>query len=381
MPSPQIQTGLWTDWARGPIYGPSVTLTTTSSNVLIAIASLWVGDLVAGWVWACIAPMIYFFRNKHCRDTTKRDGIHVQHQLVWRNTGDPVGAALENFAIYRERSRNIARSKRKWETLWSKAFKPSSAAGQPASGSKIKQSSNVATNAVFPRIHRRTCLAFLTPFVVFAGFFIAGVFVSYIANSHHDVLVASDLHSCGLWNFSTKSHPHSTPNEVQNAYVSKVLNDTLAARTYARSCYSEDVQGVNSVSCSFFTKRFLAYSKAQHIRACPFEFYPGQSFEDGACDTAKNNATFVMYTDLLDSSIDFGINAHQSNSVQMRKTVNCSVLSLTNRTGTTKGYETQANTTYTTYLFGSVANGFKANVTAYVDVAASQSNNQPFSVM
>ena len=375
------QTGFWVDWRDGPVRGPSITLTARNSNIVIAAASLWVGNILAGWVWATVATIIYRRRSR----TKVRDGVHVQHQLIWRNSGDPLTAALDNLDVYLHRSKRWKLFKQRLINVrrWTPG-KSTSAPGVTTAGSS--STSKLSSSPKFDRIRRRSLWAFSTPLAIWAAFFVSGVFVSYIATPNHDVLARSNLDSCGIWNISAANRPDqdqtTAQTQVEIAYAAKVLNDTLNGRNYARSCYANDLGNLNPVSCSIYTKPTLATFTAQDTRFCPFQYYPGEPFDGSVCDVPHSQGAFAMWTGTLDSSVDLGINAHEENAVGFEKKVNCSVLSLSNRTATnTKlGFDTQANVTYTAYLFGGYKDYVGNNITYFTDVAASQSNNYGYQV-
>lgn len=373
-----IATGFWIDWPQGMVIGSSITLHTRVSNALLVFAGLWLGSLTAGWVWEIIASMAY----RRGTQTTNRDGIHMQHQLVWRNIGDPLGAMMANLNIYLERSDWRRRSKnflyRVIPSTTAIFFRRST----PARPTSTNSRGNLAPRHNFNRLLRRTIGAVTLPFVVWAGFVVAGVFVSYIATTNHDVLIEADLDACGIWVFPEMEEVLSLKDQLFNAYASKVLNDTLYARNYAKSCYANQGAGVNPVSCSYFTKQTLRYSALRDEAVCPFVEYPGQRFEGGACDVPHSTGSYWMSTSMLDTNVDLGINTHKDHGLGFKKTVNCSVLSLENRTGSSFGYGTQAGADYTTYQFGPIS-AFEFlgdNVTEFINPTASRSSNVAYQV-
>jgi hypothetical protein len=368
MATTNVQTGrYWIDWSRGPVYGSSITLSAASSNALIAVAGLWVGNLVAGWVWSIVAVVAYRYRDW----TNKRDGIHVQHQLVWRNAGFPLTAAVMNWKIYIQRSGRWKRLKLKF------GFGRQS----PSRSAAAKQSSLPSTPSTAPqfdRLGRRSMLPVWLPLLIWAGFIVAGVFVSRFASPTKDVLAKGSLSACGIWDFQSSKNDSLTADQVRGARAKKILEDTISGRAYARSCYVSSDESIQSSSCSRFAKQILPNHAARNYYNCPFRSSADEVWKGGACDTENLKSSLVMSTEKLDTSLDLGINAASHNAIGFQKVVNCSVLSLTNRTNTTSGLgiDTGLKADFTTYRFGSVVGsiGVAENITEWISGAASQSN-------
>lgn len=95
----------------------------------------------------------------------------------------------------------------------------------------------------------------------------------------------------------------------------KMVNDTILARSYARSCYQQDS---GPADCSVYPRAQLPYSST--LTTCPFGFDP--SGEISCIPGAKG--ALQLDTDLLDSNDYFGINAAKHNRVLFRKRLTCS---------------------------------------------------------
>ena len=374
----KVHTGAWIDRTRDDsVFGASVTLTGRTSNALIAIAGLWVGNLIAGWFWSLTASAIYRSRLK----TARRDGLHMQHSLVWRNYGDPLSAATAVLDIGLKRRKPwdvILVAPRQW---FSRILHP----GNPSQSTNANQPLKPPARPVghnFYQVGRRTICAMSLPSVIFAGFFIAGVFVSQVAYPNHDVLIARDLDGCGILSYSSALNPAADQNALVNAYEIKVLGDTLNARGYAGACYSEDTANINAVSCSFFARQTLRYVTQIYSGHCPFQTYKGEPFEGGACDATYNPGTFRLSTSLLDSNVDLGINAPKHHTIGFKKTVDCSVVSLAGRTARIDGLGA-SNASFTAYRFGTITTnsregGSGSNITFFINPAASSDSSMSY---
>jgi hypothetical protein len=78
----------------------------------------------------------------------------------------------------------------------------------------------------------------------------------------------------------------------------------------------------------------------------------GLPFNGSECDVLENTGSYLMYTNILDSHADLGINAAQQDRVQFQKNVTCSplVIHATNSTGIF------GSGTYTSYNYGGIQN-------------------------
>jgi hypothetical protein len=330
MSSIPIYVGFWTDWSHGSVWGSSLTVSYNTGNVLLATTAVFI-TIVGGFVWSIIAYTIHqcLVRQKpmsavqvnqlHPRDLAllrQSEVVRLQEQLIFRNSKEPFAAMMEIFRLQC--------------TWWSQGFKST-----------------------------RKLHIFIYPFVIWAGFIVAGVLSSNIANQpERSSNVRVKSHNCGLWSFNLSTQLGVYDREV------KLLNDTLGGRIYARSCYSNDWTANNPVSCSIYTKRNLTYNKHHLNGMCPFG--PNQnssnlqrSFSGSECDFRYNIGSHQMVSVTLDSHDDLGINAHPRDRVQFQKTVTCAPVSTSNRTGATNVIPQTSNKTdtksYTTYNFGQIS--------------------------
>jgi hypothetical protein len=138
------------------------------------------------------------------------------------------------------------------------------------------------------------------------------------------------------------------------AYETKVLNDTIDARAYARSCYAADFSTPNTIACSFYTKPPLNYASKILNQTCPFGLSQSAEnldlpFSGSECNITYNTGLYLMYTGILDSHDDLGINAPPQDRIRSQKNVTCSPLFIhsANSTGDF------GSSDYTEYNYGS----------------------------
>ncbi len=83
-----IYKGAWIDWSRGVVTGSTITLSARSDSALTAFLAFFV-TIVGTCLWR-----IFSFIIHQCSATADaRDGLHHQHQLIFRNTGSPFEAS------------------------------------------------------------------------------------------------------------------------------------------------------------------------------------------------------------------------------------------------------------------------------------------------
>lgn len=83
-----IYHGAWVDWSRGAILGSTVTLSSRYASILTAFLALFV--TVVG---SCLWRISSFVIHQYSSSPDAKDGLHHQHQLIFRNTGSPAEAA------------------------------------------------------------------------------------------------------------------------------------------------------------------------------------------------------------------------------------------------------------------------------------------------
>ena len=319
MLSNDVYTGLWRDWRYDFPLNHRITLSGFASNALIAVIGIWVGTFTTAWVWSVIAYIIHALRVHR-----PRDGIRAQHQIVWRNDADPLTAFKDNLWIC--------------GLNWS----PASPFSPPAPGTSTSNG----------RFRMRTSTAATLPLMIWAGFIVAAVFAPKVADPNGNVMLSAKPGNCGILQYPESQE---TIDDAVPQYATKILNDTLSARAYAQTCYSRKFSSSRSAACNFYTVPTLPYKTVSVLGNCPFSLDSNQLFANGpyaAAPSEYHNSSYLMYTNLLDSSTHFGINAPPQDRILFQKNVSCSPLSLTNRSRETPGLGTIANVMYTGYFFG-----------------------------
>jgi hypothetical protein len=272
MPSVPVHVGYWRDYTQNSALGKTVTLDARSSSYLIAALSTFIG-IVGSATWVTTAFIVHQLQARGGRD----DGVYFQHQIIYRNQGTPLGALFDV-----------------WGVGWSWRAKTEA-------GKRYRR---------VRRLKARTFWRSVPPLLVFVGFTAAGIFVGEIAAPGYvsnNVLVQHGR--CGYWAFETES---------QNGLFAesyKSVNDTLAARQYARSCYAAANDTLQD--CGLYPVRRVAYNAS--MVGCPFLDDPNG---DTLCLPAGNQA-LQMDTGYMDTSQTFGINTALANRILLRRVVTC----------------------------------------------------------
>lgn len=272
----------------------------------------------------------------------------LKHRLIYRNDATAQTAAINAFGVYWT-----------WKSWTWRSWKLC-----PPCARLNKRAKRIGS-----RSFRFITLAVL----IFGAFAVASVFSSHIAappyqNTVFLVKDGSEQKQCGL-------APFDGFNNSFNGFDVKNADDTRAAASYSRSCYSPDTAVVNSIACNVFAKRKLTYT-AQGVQ-CPFG-EPESPFSQSICNFNGNKAAYQVTTALLDSHEDFGINAAPNNRLKLRKQLTCSPLSQTGFTSTESAHGVEANGTVTDYNYGGVPN--VASYTYQYNPAAAN-DNVPFEIL
>jgi hypothetical protein len=211
MPTPQVFLGKWTDWSHGAILGASLTVDEKYGQYIIAATASFIG-IVAGFVWTIVAYVVHRCRvPRHGADPLLR-----QQQVSLLNSQSPLSTSWELLCLAWT-----------WSPRWCFCCRPR----------KKKRFE-----------HGRNCCSLgllLIPLTVWGIFAALGIISAQVAKPPNEgSSVKIKAGNCGLWTFD---------DDHQDQYDQKVLNDTMAARAYARSCYSKDLDLSSPVSCSFYT--------------------------------------------------------------------------------------------------------------------------------
>jgi hypothetical protein len=311
-----VYTGVWTDQSQGSFAGRYHTYTRLQTQFLLGATAAFV-TYVGNCAWTIYAFVLHGCLAKR----NNPDMITLQHRSTYRNSSTPQGAILEGFSMYL-------------------AWKPWKLCRRPRR--RARRARNVGL---------RSCGLILPALFIFGFFATAGVLSTLIATRIYKgspVLLEDGWAEgrCGVTVFGSSL-------DSQTASFSKTANDTHAAISYARACYSPDSAIFNSVSCNSFVKTKLDYTREN--AGCPFGD-PSQPFDESICNLNENNAAYRLTTATLDSNFDLGINAPPEDRVQLVKQLTCSPLNWTGFTTTQKGSASESNVTLTNYDFGPVIN-------------------------
>lgn len=330
-----IHQGQWTDWASGQLLW---TTHSSTANLWTNLIAFILGTFVIGACWDVIAFALHRYGDR-ILPAAEKDGLHRHHRVIWRNVADAFSAFVELLSVG-------------W--AWYRT--------------DIPHHLVVGTTMSRKWIILRTCGAMLVPLGLFAGFTAASILAAKIALSGGNVLVkAHSQGQCGFLQYQYGSFLNkSSEPSVLLSYQARALNDTVAGRAYARSCYSQDF--ASTVSCSFFVQSKLAHSSYQHDESfgCPFGNV-NEPFETSPCAVSYNTGAYLMYTDMLDSDLDLGINARPEHRVTFQKNTTCSVINAKPYEVEAKGYDTSPyNFTYQAYCLGPIS---RTNLSGPCDVS------------
>ena len=126
---------------------------------------------------------------------------------------------------------------------------------------------------------------------------------------------------CGIWNDTYLDIAGDGPNEdsretfaLSMQYISKTVEDTQLALSYAQTCYMSDEKST-SPSCK--TYQVPTYNFTAHNTSCPF-----------AAELCASEG-LMLETTLIDSHHDLGINARPEDRIIYQKRATCAVLNTT----------------------------------------------------
>ena len=272
MSSIPVYTGFWHDYTRDGAYGWTLTLNVKWSAILVSALSTFVA-IVAGSFWSLLAFVIHQWRAR----PGEEDGVYFQQQVVYRNPMSAWGVIVELFKIW-----GAWRSRRRGR-------------------------------AAPRRLVRRSFLFLLPPLVVVAGFTAAGIFVGDVTRpTYEGNNVKIKPVNCGIVSFNNTESPY----EIQAPWL-KYVDDTLAARAYARSCYGSTA---TPAVCGEYPKQSLPYNQANVT--CPFGEDPtGKSL----CSV---DLALSLDSGLLDTSDYLGINVPKKDRLLFRRSSTCSPINV-----------------------------------------------------
>jgi hypothetical protein len=210
-----IYTGFWTNWSRGPIFGPTLTTTKQYGNLLIAFMALFVG-FVASRLWRISCLVLH-----RCYSTAAdRSAIHHQRQVILRNSRAAESAMCEFLFLF-------------W--TWRKS--------------------------------RVQGIAGLVPLIIFsvcylAAFTAAGGFSSNISSSIGDEVLINSQY-CGTILASATAEGESFGFQRNSALSNSAAN-------YAQQCYRTN-QSNATTACNKFVLSRLPVHTENFTAECPFQ--------------------------------------------------------------------------------------------------------------
>ncbi|KAL9114976.1 MAG: hypothetical protein Q9227_001219 [Pyrenula ochraceoflavens] len=254
-----VYTGPWINWSHGLVLGSTITLSSTSGSLFTSFLAAFV-TVVGAQLWKILMFVIHQSRASR----GPQDGLHHQHQVLFRNSQNPGSAAwtfLQQAYHWRNRA-SVFRS-----LPW----------------------------ALF-------CLSYLSIFGL------VSVFSGEIAKSAgNNRLIRSA--NCGYWRLAGNGQLNNTALQAFNA---KNLNDTTTAASYARECYSGDS---NSLQCGTMAAPSIPWTTNRNA-TCPFG--------DSMCIWSDTSAFQINAT--IDSHALLGINAPKHDRIIYKKVSTCAPL-------------------------------------------------------
>lgn len=210
-----VYMGIWTNWSRGTILGPTLTTTKQYGNLLISFMALFVG-FVASRLWRISCLILHRFYST----ATDRSAIHHQRQVILRNSRSADSALFEILFLF-------------W--TWRKS-----------------------------RIQR---IAGLIPLVIFSACYLtaftaAGGFSSNISSSIGDeVLINSP--NCGTF-------VQSDVEKALTIWTEWASDRANSAANYVQQCYRTN-QGNETTACNKFVLSNLPTYTMNTTAKCPFQ--------------------------------------------------------------------------------------------------------------
>jgi hypothetical protein len=260
-----VFVGIWNDWSRGYIKGSTLTVTTGTSSVIIAILALFISQ-VGSHSWSIIC-----FLTHQVRSTTRpRNGLYHQQQVILRNS------------------------------VW---------------GSDLGTIYQLGRVAWFWRGHgmrsiRATTWLIVLGLVHLSLFFVTGTLSSRIVIIGNEVLIHGP--NCGIWNADSGG---PTDLDEQFEYDLHGSKDAQSSWQYVQDCAN---QAQPAPECNTFKKLRISFNSTENA-PCPFS--------EEMCNGSLNSS--VMFdTGLIDSRDDLGINGRDEDRVQYRRVMTCSPVSI-----------------------------------------------------
>ncbi|KAJ4289802.1 hypothetical protein N0V90_011133 [Kalmusia sp. IMI 367209] len=257
------------DILRGPIMGQTITTTTSTGNLVVALMAV-LTTLGTSHLW----NLVVFGYHQIRVNSRHRDGLQRQQQALMRTLPAPSTLLAD------------------WVKLWWVWRK---------------------------RVHRallRSILLVVVAIIFAAIIVVVGVFSSYLVDSTNiTVLVQSPY--CGPIDYEGVDTDDNQTARVnwaawQNAYGDKIAE---IAAPYARDCYMN--RTAVPERCRIFTRPTIPLYQTR--TSCPFK---------GSICKNVSQPGFISDTGLLDLNDHFGLNLITENNMKFRRTATCAVIDL-----------------------------------------------------
>ena len=255
-----IHIGFWTNQAKGPVLGSTLTLSSRNGNILIAILALFV-SLSGGQSWSILS----FLAHQICATKSSRDGLWHQQQAVLRNHRSDVSSIWQLMKI-----------------SW--AWRQESV-----------------------RSMRRSLSLILLGVLHVGLFFPTGALIPYIVAVDNQVLLGRSSY-CGPFPDTKGVIDQSTIGSTI-AYDAYTKNSIALSSKYVSTCLA---QNRTLPECNTFKQPRLNWTSTR--APCPFG--------DEMCLGPANGA-IQLDTGLLDSRADFGVNGQASERILYRRVSTC----------------------------------------------------------
>ncbi|KAH7211378.1 hypothetical protein DER44DRAFT_859564 [Fusarium oxysporum] len=259
-----IASGLWWDHSKTTILAATLTLPLNYSNLLLSGLTILV-TIAGSSFWNIVAFFLHDWKAK----SEDPSALDLQQQVSLRNSAGATQTLWEAFKIH---------------NAWSKKCK------RP--------------------IVKQTCSVAIPALLVSAGFAIAALFTSRVANKAYSTVVARvQPNNCGFWFFNTTGKDDLPALSAMGA---KGQNDTRRARSHVANFYANTS---SSAAPSIFVRPTLPYDISSSA-PCPIPAHD-------RCILGPNKA-FSITSAFLDSHEMLGINAKFEDRVSIQLSLTCS---------------------------------------------------------
>jgi hypothetical protein len=287
-----VYIGQWTNWSKGNIFGPTLTLSQQHGNLLIALTAYFVGFVgVRFWkIFSLVLHFIYSTRNP-------ADGLHNQRQAVLRNASSADAGLVDLLQL-----------------AW-------------------------AWRRVAKRAFRRSIPTLVLTAICISMWVVAVGFSSRISlsNGASEVLLTGDGCAAML--------PSSNISDLEDSYRSDLTvfypwqaRTIASAATYAQQCYGSGDNQSSALGCTTFVQKQIL-SHVITNASCPFQN-----------DICSSDSNIIIDTGYLDSNDHFGLNTPPDQRFQYRDVIHCAPLKTE---GYTQVFNESSDRSSTRYYYGS----------------------------